>query len=106
LSPSAVHRFRPSSTICRPTFKKLVARAALIEGIAADDGAALHYVGGKLLRSVSCQPRLRRSVRHAAEKRLPTRYLGRAWRSLAPFDLLKHEPHRLKWRFVWKPDVR
>jgi dipeptidase E len=64
----------------RPTFKKLIARGTLIDGIAADDGVALHYVGDKLLRSVSCRRRarayrVRRSVRHAVETQLPTRYL-------------------------------
>src|SRR4051812_14798845 len=41
----------------RPTFTKLVARAAMPEGYAADDGAALHFVDGKLARVVANMPR-------------------------------------------------
>jgi hypothetical protein len=53
----------------------------MAEGVAADDGAALHYVDGRLLRAVSSRPRaqawgVRKSGERAVENRLPGRYLG------------------------------
>jgi peptidase E len=71
-----------SETRRRPTFQKLVARGAMPEGYAADDGAALHFIDGKLARVVASMPRARgyrvtRSGKRAVERRLPTRYLGR-----------------------------
>jgi peptidase E len=70
-----------SEPLRRPTFRRLVARGAIAEGVAADDGAALHYVGGRLLRVVSSRPRarawrVRESDQRAVENRLPGRYLG------------------------------
>ena len=66
----------------RPTFRKLVAGGWIPEGVAADDGVALHYIDGKLARVVSSRPRAKgyrvtRVVKRAVERRLPTRYLGR-----------------------------
>ena len=66
----------------RPTFQKLVAKGGIPGGYAADDGAALHYVDGKLARVVASLPKARgyrvtRSGRRAVERRVPTRYLGR-----------------------------
>lgn len=66
----------------RPTYHKLVARGAIVEGVAADDGAALHFVDDKLQRAVSSRPRarayrVRMSGRRTVEHRLATRYLGR-----------------------------
>ncbi|HEX2826689.1 MAG TPA: peptidase E [Burkholderiales bacterium] len=66
----------------RPTFRRLVARGAMPDGHAADDGAALHYVDGKLSRIVASLPRAKgyritRSGKRAVERRMPTRYLGR-----------------------------
>ena len=71
-----------SERMRRPVFRRLVASGALSEGVAADDGAALHYVGGRLQRAVSSRPRarawrLRRSGRRAVEMRIPTHFLGR-----------------------------
>src|SRR3954469_16916764 len=65
----------------RPTFRKMVARAALADGIAADDGVALHFIGTRLARIVSSEPRakayrVRKSRNRAVETRLPTRFLG------------------------------
>ena len=65
----------------RPSFRRLVARGALADGVAADDGAALHYVDGQLLRAVASLPRarawrVRKSGSRAVEQRLPTQYLG------------------------------
>src|SRR4051812_5138835 len=66
----------------RPTLQKLVARGAVPDAYACDDGAALHHVDGKLARVVSSLPkakgyRVTRSGRRAIERRVPTRYLGR-----------------------------
>jgi peptidase E len=65
----------------RPAFRRMVARGTLADGIAADDGVALHYEGTKLLRAVSSRPRakawrVRKSGTRAIETRLPTKYLG------------------------------
>lgn len=66
-----------SEPLRRPTFRKLVARGKIMDGVAADDGAALHYVDGKLLRAIgnSSRPktwRVRQSGRAAIETRIPT----------------------------------
>ena len=66
----------------RPTFRKLVARGTLPDGVAADDGVALHYVGTRLHAVVSSRPRAKgyrvtRSGKRAVERALRTRYLGR-----------------------------
>ncbi len=71
-----------SEVLRRPTYRKMVAGGKIIEGVAADDGAALHYVDGKLLRAVANRPRakayrLTRSGKGAVEKALPIRYLAR-----------------------------
>lgn len=71
-----------SEPLRRPTFRKLVAAGRMVDGVAADDGAALHYVDGRLLRVVASRPRarawhVRRSGRRAIETRIPTVYLGR-----------------------------
>ncbi len=70
-----------SEPLRRPTYRKMVAGGKILDGVAADDGAALHYADGKLLRAVSARPRakayrLTRSGKRAMEKKLPTRYLG------------------------------
>jgi len=65
----------------RPTLRRLVARGALPEALAADDGVALHFVSDRLARIVSSRPRakayrVRKSRNRAVETRLPTKYLG------------------------------
>lgn len=65
----------------RPTYRKLVAGGKILEGVAADDGAALHYVDGKLHRAVASRPRakayrLTRSGGKVVEKTLNTVFLG------------------------------
>ena len=65
----------------RPTYRKMIAAGKILEGVAADDGAALHYVNGKLKRAVAARSRakayrLTRSGRRSVESKLPTRYLG------------------------------
>ena len=71
-----------SEPLRRPTYRKFVAGGKILEGLAADDGAALHYVNGKLLRAVASLPRakaycLTRSGQSVLERRLPTQYLGK-----------------------------
>jgi len=70
-----------SEPLRRPTFRNLVANGTLPDGVAADDGVALHYVDGRLARVVASRPRTRgfsvkRSGRRAVERQLATRYLG------------------------------
>lgn len=72
-----------SEPLRRPTFRKLVATGRMPEGVAADDGVALHFIDQKLVRSVSNRPRARgfrvtRAGRKANERPIATRYLGRA----------------------------
>jgi dipeptidase E len=71
-----------SEPLRRPTYRKLVAVGKMLPGYAADDGAALHFADGKLLRAVASRPRARayrltRNGRRAIESKLLTRYLGR-----------------------------
>ena len=71
-----------SERLRRPTFRKLVASGRMPDGVAADDGVALHYVDGKLAKVVSSRPRAKayrvtRSGKRAVERALKTRYLGR-----------------------------
>jgi dipeptidase E len=70
-----------SEPLRRPTYRRLVARGAIGDGVAADDGVALHYVDGKLVRAVASRRRakawrVRKSGPRAVEKALRTRYLG------------------------------
>lgn len=70
-----------SEVLRRPTYRKLVASGRIANGLAADDGAALHFEDGKLLCAVSSRPRakayrLTRNGKRAIEQRLPTRHLG------------------------------
>jgi dipeptidase E len=69
-----------SEPLRRPTFRRLVARGSVPDGVAADDGAALHYVEGRLARVVVSRPRarayhVRKSGRRAVEKAIPARLL-------------------------------
>ncbi len=70
----------------RPAYHRLVAKGRLSPGVAADDGAALHFVGGKLSRVVSSRKearayRVERVKNNAVEIPLDTCYLGTARRS-------------------------
>ncbi len=70
-----------SEPLRRPIYRKMVAGGKTLEGVAADDGAALHYVDGKLARAVASRLRakaywLSRAGKRVIEKSLPTRYLG------------------------------
>ena len=71
-----------SEALRRSTYRKMVAGGKILDGVAADDGAALHYVDGKLLRVVASRPRakayrLTRSGKRSVETKLPTLYLGK-----------------------------
>jgi dipeptidase E len=71
-----------SEPLRRPTFRKLIARGTLPDGVAADDGVALHYIDGRLARVVSNRSGARgfsvkRAGRRAVERSLATRYLGK-----------------------------
>lgn len=66
----------------RAAYRSLVAHGKLRDGIAADDGVALHFVGRKLHRIVSSRPgasayRLRREAGATSEERVAPTYLGR-----------------------------
>ena len=71
-----------SEPLRRPAFRKLIASGTLPDGVAADDGVALHYIDGRLARVVSNRPRakgyrLTRVGKRAVERALVTRYLGK-----------------------------
>jgi dipeptidase E len=71
-----------SEPLRRPTLRKMVAGRKILEGYAADDGAALHYVDGRLKGAVASRPRakayrLTRNGRKAVEKPLRTVFLGK-----------------------------
>lgn len=64
----------------RPTCLRLVRERVLPAGFAADDGAALHFVGRRLRRAVASRPRaqafrVERCGREAVALPLPTPYL-------------------------------
>ena len=65
----------------RPMFRKLVAAGKLPDGLAADDGVGLHFVGARLHRIVAAEPRakayrVRKSGRRAVETALRPYKLG------------------------------
>ncbi len=65
----------------RPTFRRLIGEGLLPDGWAADDGAAVHFVGVDVAEVVSSRPearayRLERAVGGATDTELATRYLG------------------------------
>jgi dipeptidase E len=65
----------------RPTYRKFIATGQIQDGLAADDGAALHYKGTELFKIVSSRPhakayRLARQREKATETTLKTLYLG------------------------------
>jgi peptidase E len=65
----------------RPAYHSMVQHKRLPAGYAADDGAALHFVGRRLHRIVSSRPaskayRVSLSGREVVEHQLPTEYLG------------------------------
>ena len=70
-----------SDTHRRPAFHACIARGELSDGVAADDGAAIHYIGTTLVEAISSRPEARaftviRKSNRAVERPLETRYLG------------------------------
>ena len=70
-----------SEPLRAPTYRSLVADRRLRGGYAADDGAALHFVGTDLVEVVAsrrsaCAYRLQEENGEAREERLATRFLG------------------------------
>lgn len=66
----------------RPTYRRLVARAGITEGYAADDCVGLHFIDNRLARVVSSRKgargwQLTRAGHRAVERALPTRFLGK-----------------------------
>lgn len=64
----------------RPTFQRLIRERKLPAGVAADDGAAIHFVGRKIFKCVASRRRARayRVSLHGSkviEETLPTEYL-------------------------------
>ncbi|MGZ5174425.1 MAG: Type 1 glutamine amidotransferase-like domain-containing protein, partial [Burkholderiales bacterium] len=71
-----------SEPMRRPTFRRLVASGRIPDGVAADDGVALHYIDNRLAHAVSGRPRAKayrvsRAGKRAVERVLPTRHLAR-----------------------------
>ncbi|WP_145947306.1 MULTISPECIES: peptidase E [Paenibacillus] len=71
----------------RPSYHRLIQSGQIGGGIAADDGAALHYVDGVFHRAVSSRPEAKayevRAVEgHVVETVIPTVYLGEAGRAM------------------------
>lgn len=65
----------------RPAYQSMIRRGVLPAGYAADDGAALHFVGRRLHRVVSSRPeakvyRVRKSGSEVVERALEVEYLG------------------------------
>ena len=70
-----------NAAVRRPGYHRLIESGNLKPGYAADNCAALHFVGGRLRESVSSIPeakgyRVRLVAGKAVETVLPTRYLG------------------------------
>lgn len=65
----------------RPRFHELIESGEMMDGLAADDGAALHFVDRELKRVVTSRPNARgytvaKQGNHIEEKLLPVTYLG------------------------------
>ena len=64
----------------RPAYHRMIAEGHLADGVAADDGVALHYVGTKLIAAISSRAgrgayRVSRSAEGAAEVALDCQHL-------------------------------
>lgn len=65
----------------RPGFHRMLLRGEIGGGVAVDDGAALHFIGGELKRVVSSRPEskactLEREGDQVVERKLKTEFLG------------------------------
>ena len=66
----------------RPSYQAMIRKGLLRQGIAADDGAAAHFIDGQIIRVVSSRPeaivyRVFRLLDDVKEEALDTHYLGR-----------------------------
>lgn len=65
----------------RPVYQRLIAEGKMIDGFAADDGAALHFIDGVFAKAVSSREKARvyrvgRSTDGVREKAIKTEFLG------------------------------
>ncbi len=61
--------------LCRPRYRELV-ESGFPEGVAADDGVGLHYVGTELREVVTCRPGAAAyRVTRGGEEQLPARLI-------------------------------
>ena len=68
---------------CWPTFQRLIKGGKMMDGLAADDGVALHFIGKKLARVVSSRPdagafRVKRTENGVEETKIVPNYLGKS----------------------------
>lgn len=62
----------------RPAFQRLLTEGLIKPGLAADDGAALHFIGQDLHGAVSSRPHAKAyRVARGSEQELETRFLGK-----------------------------
>jgi dipeptidase E len=67
----------------RPAYSRFISESMISSGYAADDGAALHFIDGELLKVVSSRPHasayfVREEAGTAKETKIDTIYLGNA----------------------------
>jgi dipeptidase E len=65
----------------RPTYHRLIGDGSLPDGVAAEDGVALHFHGGRLVEAVSSRPgarafRCQRVDGRVVEDPIPTRFIA------------------------------
>lgn len=61
----------------RPAYREFITRGSMKAGIAADDGAAIHYIGQTIKRVVSSRPKAKAyRVSASGEEALAVEYLG------------------------------
>ena len=65
----------------RPIYQQCISTGKLADGVAADDGVALHYIGTQLARVVSSRPeakayRVYLEDEHVREEAIAAQYLG------------------------------
>ncbi len=78
--PGSLSPHFDSEAARRPTFHKLIATGAMLPGLAADDGAGLHYIDTTLQTVVTSRPQARayaveRAGDGTQERALPATYL-------------------------------
>ena len=65
----------------RPAYQRLIKGGKIMDGLAADDGVALHFIGRKLAHVVSSRPdvaafRVKRTENGVEETKITPKYLG------------------------------